>query len=268
MSLLRILRFSPLVGVMVLLPASCGTHSTVSGTSFNSPSTGSITGSPAGDTGSPPTEGTGGTGSPPTEGIGPESPQSPSNSGVSVSLAGLPIGNTSPEAENDNGSAECVIANWLGQVPAGVTVTATVTSVVAAYPFTVTDLTTAGCAAAPADEHSPPCVGSQFSTTDINNGAACLVGVEWAGTEQPPTSGYLEFFGELSCPNADSATCQKIGGSILNGAPPSQSIRFDFCAPDCGLPSPTTSTAPPTGTSSVSTSTTPPTGTSPSSSTP
>jgi hypothetical protein len=249
MSLLRIFCFSSLVGVMVLLLASCGTHATVSGTSFNSPSAGSITGSPAGDTGSPPTEGTD---SPPTEGTGPESPQSPTDSGVSVSLAGLPIGNTSPEAENDNGSAECVIANWLGQVPAGVTVTATVTSVVAASPFTVTDLTTAGCAAAPADEHPPPCVGSQFSTTDINNGAACLVGVEWAGTEQPPTSGYLEFFGELTCPNADSATCQKIGGSILDGAPPSQSISFDFCAPDCGLPSPTTSTTPPTGTSTSS----------------
>ncbi len=48
MNLLRILRFSPLVGVLVLLLASCGTHATVSGTSFNTPSTGSTTGPPTG----------------------------------------------------------------------------------------------------------------------------------------------------------------------------------------------------------------------------
>ena len=90
MNLLRILRFSPLVGALVLLLVGCGAHA-------NSSGTGPV---------SPLTQGTGGTSSPSTEGTGPELPQSPANGGVSVSVVGLPIGQ-GPERFN-HGNDECI----------------------------------------------------------------------------------------------------------------------------------------------------------------
>ena len=248
LNLPRIIRFSSLAGLLLLLLASCGAHATVTGTKHISPSIGFTATTPIVGTG-PPSSQSSGSGS--------------GGGGVSISLPGLPIGNTSPEAGNANGYAECVSAGWLGQMPSGITLK--VTNVVAAPPFTVVDLTTAGCAAA--SQASPPCVTLQLSAADNENGPGCFVGVEWTGTGQPQnTTGHLEFEGEFSCPNADLATCQKIGADILSNAGQPQMIPFDFCI-DCGLSTPTPPASagptPPTGPSSASTGPTPPSTSSP-----
>ncbi len=241
----RILRSSLFAGLLVLLLLGCGGHAAVTGANSSSPSVGF-------------------TSTPPVEGSGPESAQSVGNGGggggggggVSISLAGLPIGNTSPVTQNSSGSAECVEASWSGtqQMPSEVTVT--VTNVVAAAPFTVTDLAAGGCGAT----SEPECKNSQFSATEQDNGPACLVGVEWTGEGQPQdASGSLEFFGDLNCENTDSAACQKIGDDIVYNSGQSQMIHFDFCAPDqCIVTTPSTSLTSPTGPGSVSTTPAPP----------
>ena len=238
-SLPRILRFSLLAGLLVLLLASCGGQAGVAGTASSSPSTGFTV-------------------TPSIESTGQESSQSPSNGGgggVSISLPGLPIGNAGPEAENNNGSAECVSVPWAGKMPAGVTLT--VTSVMIAQgPFTVIDVTTAGCSAA--IEVRPGCVGFQLNAADNGGGQPCFAGVEWAGSGPPQDTGdgYLRLGGELSCANADLAACQKIGKAIMNSAPAplGTSVSFDFCAPSQCVDSPTnTSPTQQTGPSSAST---------------
>lgn len=241
----RVLRFGPLAGLLVLLLAGCGGPAASAGAHSSSAS--------AGFTATPAVEGSGPESSnPAVEGSGPESPQSVANGGgggVAISLAGLPIGGTNAEAQNASGSAECVSVTWLAQMPSGVTLT--VTGVVPAAPFAVTDLTSAGCAAA--NDAHPPCLHSQFTSTD--NGTTCLVGIQWAGTGQPQDSnGSIEFVGNLSCPKADSATCHRIGTDILNKSGQPHSINFDFCAPDQCAPSPGPGTSPasPPGPASMS----------------
>jgi hypothetical protein len=222
----RTVRFSPLAGLLVLLLSSCGGHATVTGT--HSISTAKSSSPHVGFNTSTPIVGTGPTSQPASGGGG--------GGGVSITLPGLPIGNTSPEAANANGYAECVSAGWLGQMPSGITLK--VTSVVAAPPFMVVDLNTAGCSAA--GEVFPACTSLYLSAADNENGPGCFVGVEWTGSGQPQnTTGYLEFGGELSCANADSATCQQIGNDILHNAGQSPMVSFDFCI-DCGLSTPST----------------------------
>ena len=246
MNLLRILRFSPLVGGLVLLLASCGAHAPVTGTSFNPPSTGSITGPPTEGTGSPPTEGTGGTGSPPTEGTGLESPQSPT-SGVSVSVAGLPTGDGN-QAGVGSGNYECIEIQWLGPInQPGVTVTITGVAVVGGQ-FTTVDAATAGCPSA-------LCVGSHFSDAD-NNGAGnnCYVGVEYIGPpvnpdgSNYPAQGMLAFSGKFTCTNVDLATCQQYSGEVTGKQP--VGIRFYGPPPPPGSGTGPPGSGPPPGSGS------------------
>jgi hypothetical protein len=244
LSLLRILRFSPLACLLVLPLAGCSGHSAV--TTGTRPSTPSV----------------GFTATPQVEGTGPEAPQSPGNGGISVSLAGLPVGDGSVVAVNNNGNDECISVLWPGHMPSGVLLTIT-NAVITQGPFTVVDVTTAGCSAA--DESLPACAGFQLSTADNDNGSACYAGIAWTGNGPQPDQGHLTLAGVLSCPGTDLATCQTIGHQVQNSAAPplGTSIRFYFCGPGCddypsppGNTNPTQSTSPtqPTSPSSAGTS--------------
>ena len=224
MNLLRILRFSPLVGGLVLLLASCGAHAPVTGTSFNPPSTGSITGPPTEGTGSPPTEGTGGTGSPPTEGTGLESPQSPT-SGVSVSVAGLPTGDGN-QAGVGSGNYECIEIQWLGAtIPSGVTVT--ITSVVVVQgDFTTVSAAAAGCTGAGCAEVSSSTLPTP-AKYHRNRSCRCPIHRIPPSIPTPPVYGYVRFDGELSCPNTDSATCQQYSSEMT----PTPQATFTYHGP-------------------------------------
>ena len=156
---LRILRFSLVVGALVLLLAGCGSHSTANGSRSNSPSTGPIT--------EPSTEGT----------TGLESPQSPGNPGVSVSVAALPIGSGDSQPTPD-GQDVCVDVLWLGTLRG--TVTLKVTSVIVRPhpPFMTVDVATAGCTT----DDGPPCAGLRLTAADNGGGKTCAVGIgEQAG---------------------------------------------------------------------------------------
>src|ERR1700685_4144730 len=87
---LRILRFSFVAGVLAVLLAGCGPHSTA-----DAPPPSSLATSPV-------TE-------PSTEGTGPESPQTPGHPGVSVQTASLPVGGVSSSGD----STVCVDVSWL-----------------------------------------------------------------------------------------------------------------------------------------------------------
>ena len=100
---------------LVLRPTAPGTSPQANGAGTSPQANGAGT--------SPQTEGAGT--SPQTEGTGPESPQSPGNGGVSVPLAGLPIGGGGQVGGNQ-GNNECVDVAWLGQIThAGVVLTVT-----------------------------------------------------------------------------------------------------------------------------------------------
>lgn len=229
----RILHGSTLAGVLVLLLAGCGGHAAVIGTKSGSPSTG-LTGSPL------------------TEGTGPESPQSPTSGEVSISVAGLPIGDGHQEGDN-NGNDECISVQWLGTIPhPGVVLT--VTNVVVSGPFMTVTVATAGC---PQSEGNSACIGSQFSAANDNAGTICFAGVEYTGPPitdpDNPAIGFLGLVGELNCPNVDSATCQRYRSKMLEAG--SSSVQIRFYAPPTGP-----SSAPPTGSSTPppDTGTTPP----------
>jgi hypothetical protein len=228
-NLLRIVRFSPVLGVLVLLLAGCGAHGTVAGPGSSSPGTESAASL---------TEGS----SPPTEGTGPDSSQSrsdPAGGGIAISVAGMPIGDGNQEGDN-NGNDECISVRWLGTIShPGVALR--VTSVVVTNPFAAVDAATAGC-----PQGNPACVGSTFSAAN-NDGTTCFAGVEYTG---PPltdpdasASGSLALAGELSCPGADPATCQRYLGEMLQSDNSSVSISF---YPDTSSTSPadTSSTSP------------------------
>ena len=241
----RALRFRPLVGVLVLLLAGCGAGGTVTGAVSNSPSSESTASLSEGTASSPPTEGT-----------GPESSPSRSDGaggGIAISVAGLPIGDGNQEGDN-SGNDECINVQWLGTISHPGVVLA-VTNVIVSNPFTVVGVATAGC-----PQDNPACVDSKFSAADNNAGTICFAGVEYTG---PPMTdpnasadGSLELVGELSCPNADSATCQRYRDEVLQAGNSSVSISF-YPADTSSAPPTDTSSAPPTDTSSA-----PPTGTS------
>ena len=114
MGLLRILCSSVFACALVLLLVGCGANPTTSTTTSNSSAAG-LTASPQanGAGTSPQTEGAGT--NPQAEGTGPESPQSAGNGGVSVPLAGLPIGDGRQVGDN-KGNNECVSVAWLGAI--------------------------------------------------------------------------------------------------------------------------------------------------------
>src|ERR1700722_8619569 len=114
MGLRRILCSGVVAYASVLLLVGCGANPTTSTTTSNS-STAGLTASPQtnGAGTSPQTEGAGT--SPQAEATGPESPQPAGNGGVSVSLAGLPIGDGGQVGDNQ-GNNECVGVAWLGKI--------------------------------------------------------------------------------------------------------------------------------------------------------
>jgi hypothetical protein len=218
MGLLRILCSSAFACALVLLLVGCGANPTTSTTTSNSSTAGLTAGPQTNGAGtspqtngaatSPQTEGAGT--NPQTEGNGPESPQSAGNGGVSVPLAGLPIGDGSQAGDNQ-GNNECVRVAWLGQIThAGVVLTVTGVGVTGQPPaqFTTVDTAAAGC-----PQDNPPCVGSKFTMANNNGGLECYAGVQYTGPPLPDTStsadGTLQLNGSLSCQNVDSATCEK-----------------------------------------------------------
>ena len=144
----QILRFSLVVGVLVLLLVGCSgsttSHSPTPTSAGNSPGT------------APATEDTG---TPSTEGTGTESPLPPSSGGVSLSVPGAPIG-----PGNGGGSVTdqdvCVDVKWLGVLRPMTLLT--VTNVVVNGPFRPVDLATAGCTG----DDGPSCVGLRLTAAD------------------------------------------------------------------------------------------------------
>jgi hypothetical protein len=233
MGRLRIFCSSAFACAFVLLLVGCGTNPTTGTTTSNSSAAG-LTASPqtngAGTTPqtngagtSPQTEGAGTT--PQTEGTGPESPQSAGNGGVSVPLAGLPIGDGMQVGDN-LGNNECVGVAWLGDIShPGVVLTITSVGVTGQPPaqFTTVDPATAGC-----PQDNPACVGSKFTMADNNAGRECYAGVHYTGPPLPDTStsadGTLQLNGNLSCQNVDWATCKEY--LQADGGTPSVNISF------------------------------------------
>jgi hypothetical protein len=215
MGLFRILWSSVFAGAAALLLVACGPNQTTSTTTANS--------SNAGLTAGPQTEISGT--SPPAESTGPESPQPAGNGGVSVPLAGLPIGDGSQVGANQ-GNNECVGVAWLGQIShSGIVLT--ITGVDVSQPpgqFTSVDPAAAGC---PNDQ--PPCVGAKFTMAD-NTGRECYAGVQYTGPPLPDTStsadGALQLDGSLSCQNVDPATCEK----YLQAGQGAPSVPISFTA--------------------------------------
>jgi len=230
MGILRISCSSAFACAFVLLLVGCGTNPTTGTTTSNS--------SAAGLTASPQTNGTGttpqtnGAGTSPqtesagttpqTEGTGLESPQSADNGGVSVPLAGLPIGGGGQVGDNQ-GNNECVDVAWLGQIThAGVVLT--VTGVGFTGQFTTVDPSAAGC---PQDH--PSCVGSKFTMADNAGTTECYAGVQYTGSS-PSADGTLQLDGSLSCQNVDWATCKGYLQAGQGG--PSVDISFTATSTD------------------------------------
>ena len=220
MGLLRISCSSAFACALVLLLVGCGTNPTTGTTTSNS--------SAAGLTTSPQTEGAGT--SPQTEGAGPESPQSASNGGVSVPLAGLPIGDGSQVGDNQ-GDNECVSVAVIGKINhPGVELTVTVG---VTGPFKKIDSATAGC-----PQDFPPCEGTKFTIANDSTGATCYAGVQYMGSSlsatDPPANGTLNLDGDLSCQNVDSTTCHKYSDEVLqsgNSAGGQSSVPISFTGP-------------------------------------
>ena len=220
MGLLRILCSSAFACALVLLLVGCGTNPTTGTTTSNS--------SAAGLTTSPQTEGAGTT--PQTEGTGPESPQSASNGGVSVPLAGLPIGDGSQVGDNQ-GDNECVSVAVIGKINhPGVDLTVTVG---VGGPFTKVDSAAAGC-----PQDNPPCEGTKFTIANDSTGATCYAGVQYTGPSlsdtDPPAAGTLKLDGDVSCQNVDSTTCHKYRDEVRQSgisASGQSSVNISFTGP-------------------------------------
>ena len=220
MGLLRILCSSAFACALVLLLVGCGTNPTTGTTTSNS--------SAAGLTTSPQTEGAGTT--PQTEGTGAESPQSAGNGGVSVPLAGLPIGDGSQVGDNQ-GDNECVSVAVIGKINhPGVDLTVTVG---VGGPFTKVDSAAAGC-----PQDNPPCEGTKFTIANDSTGATCYAGVQYTGPSlsdtDPPAAGTLKLDGDVSCQNVDSTTCHKYRDEVRQSgisASGQSSVNISFTGP-------------------------------------
>jgi hypothetical protein len=204
-SQLRILHFSFVAGVLALLLAGCGSHSTADVPPPSSPGT------------SPATQ-------PSTEGTGLESPQAPGHPGVSVVTASLPVGGHSSSGD----STVCVDVSWLGKLPSTITVTVTSVTPNPDPPFRTIDLAAAGCTA----DDGPPCAGLTFTAADNDGGTSCAVGIG----EQPggtADQGTVALVGKLGCPDPDSAICQQTMASLDASR---ASASFDLQPPDTSSP--------------------------------
>lgn len=205
LSQLRILSYSLVAGVLAVLLAGCGSHSTANSPPSNSPGT------------SPVTE-------PSTEGTGLESPQTPGHPGVSVSFASLPVGGTSSSSD----STVCVDVSWLGKLPGTITVTVTGVTPAPARTFMTIDLAAAGCTAG----DGPPCAGLTFTAADNDGGTSCAVGIG----EQPggtADEGTVALVGKLGCPDPGSAICQQTKASL---DAQSATASFELQPPDTSSP--------------------------------
>jgi hypothetical protein len=225
MGLLRISCSSVFACALVLLLVGCGGNPTTSTTTSNSSTAGLDASPQTNGTGtSPQTNGTGtspqtedAATTPQTEGTGPESPQSAGNGGVSVPLAGLPIGDGGQVGDNQ-GNNECVGVAWLGQISHPGVVLA-ITDVSVTGQFTKVDPATAGCP----QDHAP-CVGSNFTMAN-NNGTECYAGVQYTGPDTNPSAdGTLQLIGSLSCQHVDKATCE----TYLQAGQGSSSVPISF----------------------------------------
>ncbi len=225
----RILRFSLIAGVLVLLLAGCSGSTTSHGptpASANSPVT------------EPATEDTG---TPATEGTGTESPLPQGSGGVSLSVPGAPIGpGTGPGNVTDEDV--CVDVQWLGDLRPMTMLT--VTNIVVDGPFRPVGLATAGCTG----DDGPPCEGLRFTAAD--KGMTCAVGLAWTGVRA--TSASLELAGELSCPHLDSSACQQLRSSLEAQARAAGPLFFDFNVPPVTSSPPATSSTSPPAASSTS----------------
>lgn len=226
MGLLRIVCSCVFAYALVLVLVGCGANPTTSTTTSNSSTSGLTVSPQANGAGtspqangagtSPQTEGAGT--SPQTEGTGPESPQSPGNGGVSVPLAGLPIGGGGQVGGNQ-GNNECVDVAWLGQIThAGVVLT--VTGVGFTGQFTTVDPAAAGC-----PQDLPSCVGSKFTMADNAGTTGCYAGVQYTGSS-PSADGTLQLDGNLSCQHVDSAAC----ANYLQAGQGGPSVDISFTA--------------------------------------
>jgi hypothetical protein len=182
MKLSQTIRFGLAATVLVLLLAACVHPSAPSSTSGSSSS--SSTSEP---TVSPSIE--------PTTGL--ESPLSPTNGPISISMASAPTGNNGTDGA-------CVRVTWLGNpIPREDIVT--ITSVIVETPFDFDPAATANCG-------TPSCAKYQFSAAN-DSGQICYVGI---GNVNGPvsndgsdTEGHMRLAGRLRCPpNVSSATCQ------------------------------------------------------------
>lgn len=124
----------------------------------------------------------------PTTGL--ESPESPTNGSIAISMASAPVG--SQGAFDPNGA--CIRISWLGNpIPRGDVVT--ITSATVHSPFKFDPAVTATC-------DTPSCINYQFSAAN-DNGPSCYVGLGY-----PPgsimdhgnyTVGSMELVGRLRC---------------------------------------------------------------------
>jgi hypothetical protein len=198
----RILRSSPLAGLLVLLLVGCGGNAIATGTNPSSPNVGS-------------------TATPPLEGTGPGSTSSGGGGGgggAAVYFPGMPIGNSSGSSDG-----ECQVFQWLGAtIPSGVTVTITSVAVVNS-PFTTESVAVPGCNVA-------ACLGFQFNAANAD-GAQCYVTVQYTGSsphsDDDGVPGFMKFDGNLGCSNTDSATCQQYSEQLT----PTPQVKFIYYPP-------------------------------------
>jgi hypothetical protein len=221
LNLRRTARVTPVVGVLLptLLLFGCGhTKATSAPSGGNSATTPVNTQAGA---------------SPPTEGTGPE-PTLPRSSGVSVSVAGLPIGVVG-ETAGPSGNDACLTVHYFGQLVSGVVLA--VSRVVVSAPLRSLGADTTGCPS----EHSTqprPCVGDELNASD-NGDAVCYARVAWSG--DPPSQGALELTGVLRCSNLDNSSCQQVASSV--SAQQNGPTSFDLTNLSPAGTNPTTSTS-------------------------
>jgi hypothetical protein len=166
---------------------------------------------------------------PPLESTG-TGPTLPPTNGVTLDVAGLPIGDGSVVATSSDGASNCLTIAWTGHLPSWAVLT--VTQVTIGGPFNSVDTAAAGCGGASSQQ--PACIGDQLTAAD-NGGTSCLVGVEW---DRSSTDGTVKLLGDLHCVTVDSSQCEQLRDGLVNGSKP---IQFSFTPPST---QPTDTTAP------------------------
>jgi hypothetical protein len=190
------IRLCLLIGLSFLLLAGCGGNTTSTAGVSNA---GNESGSPGPEFSV----------SPSVEGTGPQSAPSAGNGGgggISVSLAGLPIGRNGQYGRNDH----CIEIIWKGAPPADGHVATVVRVSVLSGPFQARDGVPADC------PHGPACTGYRITAANIGD-VRCYADLEYTGDPVDPAAnpdgldvdGSLELLGSLSCPGASRASCDR-----------------------------------------------------------